>query len=254
MAPVIDILMYHSVSDAGGPTSIPPATFAMQMRALAESGVPVVSLDDLAASRSGGPALPARSVIVTFDDGFRDFADAAWPVMVRHGIRPMVYLPTGFVGRAEGWKGIREPARPLMDWTTVRRLADEGVAFGSHTVRHPDLDSLAPGALAEELDRSKREIEDRLGQPAEHFAPPYGIAGPRVRAEIARRYRTSVGTQLRPAQAEDALHDLPRIEMFYFRNEGLWRRHLSGRGAPYLAGRRLLRGLRSALRRPWQGV
>lgn len=254
MAPVIDILMYHSVSDAGGPTSIPPATFAMQMQALSESRVPVISLDDLVTARDGGAALPPRSVIVTFDDGFRDFADAAWPVMARHGIRPMVYLPTGFVGRTEGWKGIREPARSLMDWATVRRLADEGVGFGSHTVSHPDLDSLAPGALAEELDRSQHEIEDRLGRRADHFAPPYGIAGARVRAEIARRYLTSVGTRLRQAGPRDALHDLPRIEMFYFADEGRWRDALAGTGRAYLARRRMLRGLRGALLRPWTGV
>lgn len=254
MGPVVDILMYHSVSDAGGPTSIPPATFAMQMRALADSGLPVISLDDLAAARDGGAPLAPRSVIVTFDDGFCDFADAAWPVMAPLGIRPIVYLPTGFVGRSEGWKGIREPARPLMDWAAIRRLADEGVAFGSHTVSHPDLDSLPPAALAEELDVSKREIEDRLGRPAGHFAPPYGIAGPRVRAGIARRYRTSVGTRLWQAGPGDDPHDLPRLEMFYYGDEGRWRDHLAGRGAAWLARRRLLRGLRAAIRRPWQGV
>ncbi len=253
-APVVDILMYHSISGAGGPTSIDPGTFAMQMQAIARAGVPVISLDFLLAARAGGAALPARSVILTFDDGFQDFADAAWPVMSRHGFTPVVYLPTGWVGRSEGWRGIAEPPRRLMSWDTIRALAEDGVVFGSHTISHPDLNALAPEALAQELDLSRDDIETRLGRKAAHFAPPYGRANARVRAAIAARYRTSVGTALAEAGPTSDIADLPRIEMFYFTDRGRWESHLAGQGAAYLARRRMLRAARGAVLKPWMGI
>ncbi|MCW3783072.1 polysaccharide deacetylase family protein [Defluviimonas salinarum] len=252
--PVIDILMYHSISDRSGPTCIPPEVFAGQMRVLAESGLPVISLDDLVASRDASVRLAPHAVIVTFDDGFQDFADAAWPVMEPLGIRPIVYLPTGHIGGAEGWRGGTEPPRPLMGWGTIRALAREGVAFGSHTVTHADLDALTGDMLEAELRRSQQEIADQLDRPVHHFAPPYGIAGDPVRRRVAAYYQTSVGTRLGQADAGSDLHDLPRLEMFYFTDLGHWRRHLDGRGATYLARRKAMRAVRGAVMKPWQGV
>lgn len=252
--PVVDILMYHSISDRGGATSIAPSVFEMQMARLAQSGVPVITMDDLAAARAGALALPPRSVVITFDDGFTDFGDVAWPIMRSYGFRPIVYLPTGFIGRAEGWRGIADPPRLLMGWDRIAELAGEGVLFGSHTVSHPDLTELAPGPLADELTLPQREIATRLGGTVAHFAPPYGRASPGVRAAIARLYATSVGTRLASAKASADIHDLPRLEMFYFTDPDRWANHLAGRGDGYLAVRRMMRAVKSRLMRPWRGL
>lgn len=252
--PVTDILMYHSISGQGGPTCIAPTVFAAQMQAIAAAGVPVITLDDYCAAATGGAALPARSVILSFDDGFQDFADVAWPVMRDLGFRPIVYLPTNHVGGREGWRGIASAPRKLMGWDTIRRLAAEGVIFGSHTESHPDLDALAPEAVAAELTRSRARIADELGAPPLHFAPPYGIANVAVRARIAQHYRSSVGTRLGSAGPGAERYDLPRLEMFYFTDPARWRAHLDGRGGPYLAARRLMRALRGSVMKPWRGV
>ncbi|MBF9033170.1 polysaccharide deacetylase family protein [Rhodobacterales bacterium HKCCE2091] len=243
----VDILMYHSISDAGGPTSIPPATFDWQMAALAASGVPVLSLDDLLA-----PGAPERAVAITFDDAFQDFARTAWPILSRHGFPATVYVPTGRVGGVEDWRGAAEPPRPLMDWATIRTLSAEGVTFGSHTVSHPDLLSLDREALVEELAASKAELEDRTGRAADHFAAPYGRDSAPVRAAVAEHYRSAAGTRLGSVGADADRYDLPRIEMFYYTRPGPWQRHLAGRGRAYLGLRRALRAVRDRTSRPWE--
>ena len=250
--PQIDILMYHSIADADGPTSIAPSIFADQMQAIADAGVPVISLDDLTAAHAGRKTLPARCVIITFDDGFVDFRDAAWPVLERLGFQSIVYLPTAQMGRVENWVGAVDPVRPLMPWSDVRDLAAKGVMFGSHTVTHPDLNGLSPDELDAELTKSRDDMVRRLDQKPAHFAPPYGLANLRVQQAISKLYKTSVGTRLATATLDSPIHDLPRLEMFYFKDIARWKRHLAGKGAGYLASRRVKRKIGQLVLQPWQ--
>ncbi len=237
-----DILMYHSISDAAGPTSIAPEIFAAQMQALAASGLPVVTPDALAA-----PPAP-RVVIITFDDGFADFADTAWPILRDHGLCPIVYLPSGMMGGTDSWAGGHVRPRPLMGWDRVEALAAEGVCFGAHSVSHPDLTTLDPQTLEEEVTGSGQDITARLGQPIRHFAPPYGASNNSVLRQIAQHYDTSVGTRLGAAGPGDDIHDLPRLEMFYFTDIARWKAYLAGRGKAYLAARKMMRGVKTAIR------
>lgn len=250
---VTSILMYHSISDVGGATAIAPKVFAMQMRVLADSNVAVLTMDEWLAARMAG-TLPKRSVVITFDDGFQDFAESAWPVLRGVGFRPTVYLPTAYVGGVEGWYGIGTPARALMGWDTIRALAAEGVLFGSHTMTHANLNALAPLDLKRELAEAKAEIGERLGKAPRHFAAPYGLANDLVRAAIARTYDTSVSTRLAVVGTGRDCHDLARLEMFYFTDEARWRDHLAGRGRWYLARRQALRGVKNRLMKPWAGL
>ncbi|SLN75890.1 polysaccharide deacetylase family protein [Ruegeria meonggei] len=243
MTPRLEILMYHSISDAPGPTSIPPQIFAAQMQALADSGLPVVSPDAMATPPQ------TRSVVITFDDGFSDFDTIAWPILRTHGFHPIVYLPSGRMGELENWVGCNTPRRPLMSWDRVGHLAAEGVFFGGHSITHPDLTTLPAETLEQEVVRSGQDIAARLGQPIRHFAPPYGASSPEVRRCIARHYTTSVGTRLGVAGPRDDLHDLPRLEMFYFTDVSRWQEHLAGRGGAYLAIRRTMRRARQMTRK-----
>lgn len=250
--PQIDILMYHSIAHADGPTSIAPSVFADQMQTIADAGVPVISLDDLVAARAGRKTLAPRSVIITFDDGFVDFRDAAWPVLERLGFTSIVYLPTAQMGRSENWVGATEPLRPLMSWQDIRHLASKGVMFGSHTVTHPDLNGLSPDELAAELTKSRNDMLRLLDKKPVHFAPPYGLADERVQGAISKIYKTSVGTRLATATLESPIHDLPRLEMFYFKEIARWKAHLAGKGAGYLAARKVKRRIGQLVLQPWQ--
>ena len=243
----LPILTYHSISNEPGPTSIAPETFRAQMEAIVEAGVDVVSLDEVENWIAGSRSLERRAVAITFDDAFRDFSDAAFPILDRLGFRATVFVPTAAVGGVENWTGANDNARRLMSWEEISALARKGVAFGSHTRTHADLTALSEAALDEELIASRQELERRLGKPAPHFAPPYGRSNPAVRAAIARGYSLSVGVRLDAARRSSPICDLPRIEMFYYRDISRWRAFLSGRGGAYLQVRRAARGLREML-------
>lgn len=242
----LSILTYHSISNEPGPTSIEPGVFRAQVEALAEMEVGVVGLDQVARWMAGDFELPRPAVAITFDDAFRDFADAAFPVLERHGFSACVFAPTAIVGGSENWVGANRPSRALMGWDDIRALSRKGVEFGSHTRRHRDLTTLDEAELEDELAGSRRDLEDALGRPAPHFAPPYGRSNAAVRAAIARHYSMSVGVRLDRATRDSPIHDLPRVEMHYYRDTRRWRAFLEGRGSLYFQARRAARGLREA--------
>jgi len=236
----IDILMYHSISESPGPTNIAPHIFEQQIDAIAKSGVPVISMDQLLAARNGQGELPERSIVITFDDGFQDFADTAWPILERHGFTAINYIPTRHVGGHDVWEGPDNP-RLIMNWATIKDLSNAGALFGSHTISHPDLTRLNADDLERELAISRTTLEEKLDREIRHFAPPYGATNGSVQARIAAHYDTSVGTRLDGANHASDRLDLPRIEMFYFSDMARWTHYLTHNDTRYLAVRRAMR-------------
>ena len=244
------ILTYHSISNEPGPTSIPPEIFLAQMEAIGELGVNVVGLDEIEDWISGGREFSRRTVAITFDDAFLDFKETAFPILESRGFSSTVFVPTSLVGSSENWIGANNSARQLMSWDDIGELSKKGVSFGSHSERHVDLTLLEDVALEEDLSKSRRDLETRLDKPAPHFAPPYGRSDNKVLQAIARHYSLSVGVSLDEARQDSPIHDLPRIEMYYYSDISRWRAFLSGKGCVYLQLRRAARGLRGALPAP----
>jgi peptidoglycan/xylan/chitin deacetylase (PgdA/CDA1 family) len=242
----LNILMYHSVSSSPGPTNIPVETFRAQIEVLAACGYRTISLDALLAWQKGeGGDLQERSIAITFDDGFADFADCAFPILANHGYTATVFLPTGKIGGMEDWDGAHgTSARRLMTWTQVTDLAQSNMDFGGHSVNHVDLTKLPVAVLQREIRECRDHIEQRIGRPVAAFAPPYGRAGQRERDEIRNAFDLSLGTHLGHTSSLSDRYDLPRIEMHYFRDANRWRAWLEGRAEWYFRARRLCRNLR----------
>jgi peptidoglycan/xylan/chitin deacetylase (PgdA/CDA1 family) len=109
---LLAVLTYHRVDAAGrspslypGLISAEPADFEEQMSFLAANWRPL-SLLELLAVRRGEARLAPRSVMVTFDDAYRDFGEIAWPILERHGIPVTLFVPTAYPGdrgRAFWW-------------------------------------------------------------------------------------------------------------------------------------------------------
>jgi peptidoglycan/xylan/chitin deacetylase (PgdA/CDA1 family) len=249
----LNVLMYHSISDGAGPTCISADTFRMHVDLLAELGYQTVALEHVAAWLAGRRQLPPRPVLITFDDGFEDFASAAWPQLQARGLGAVVFMPTGLIGGLDDWERVNgRRARRLMDWDEVKRLAGQGVEFGGHSVHHGDLTRLPLSRVCHEVAGSKQALEAQLQRPVLAFAPPFGRTTAAIRSVIRAYYCLSFGTVLGRATRDSDAWDLPRVEMHYFRHPARWRNHLSGGGRWWLAARRSLRAVREASRSCWQ--
>jgi len=173
----IPILMYHSISELPERTCHPyyetrtsPRVFEEHMKLLFENGYSAIALNELPAVMRNGKAA-SQSVIITFDDGYRDFLTHAFPILERYGLKATVFLVTGMMGsRSSKFNGI-----DFLDWEDIRGLRKRGVSFGSHTVNHLILKSLQFKEMETEIVDSKREIESRLGEPVEVFSYPYAF-------------------------------------------------------------------------------
>lgn len=161
------MLCYHRIGSGAREIDVPAVTFREHLRSLAASG-DVASLE-------GSIAGPAGGVVLTFDDGFRDFYDVALPMLVEHDMPAVLYLASAFVDAGDPRQGVA--ADGALTWSMLEDAVATGlITIGSHTHGHVDLSHASEGIAREEMRRSKELIEDRLGQACAHFAYPWGKA------------------------------------------------------------------------------
>jgi peptidoglycan/xylan/chitin deacetylase (PgdA/CDA1 family) len=181
--PGLRILFYHRVVNAPDPLAIAPRRFADQMELLRVEGyraVDVVTAATLLAS--GEPA--DRVVGLSFDDGYRDVAEHALPVLERCGFRATVFVAPSVVdGSATfSWYTVQPP---VLSWAEIVELDGGSLSFEAHTLTHPNLTAIAEDAARHEIAGSKVALEDRLGRPVTAFCYPAGLYGERERRLVA---------------------------------------------------------------------
>jgi peptidoglycan/xylan/chitin deacetylase (PgdA/CDA1 family) len=125
--------------------------------------------------------------VVTFDDGYLDNYELAYPILRERKILAVIFLVSDYVGQTNQWdSGGPLAGRPLMDWPHIKEMAAQGIEFGAHTCRHPSLTAVPLEQAAAEMAGSRAQLEQALGQPVETFAYPYGEHNQELQAEAAR--------------------------------------------------------------------
>lgn len=255
MEPHLPILMYHDLSEERSPISTPPATFARQMQWLHEAGYQALPVGAVVDALHAGAELPARSIVLTFDDGFESVYTHAAPLLAEYGFSATVFLVSEYVGRHNEWPSqpASIPGRRLMRWSQIRELSALNVEWGAHTATHPMLDQLAPSACVDELTTSKRELEDRLGTSVSLFSYPYGRFTDSVEECVRDLYAGACTTRLGLVTADSNIYRLPRIEARYTEPMVLFRTVSTPFFPAYLSLLSPLRATVHAVRpHPWQ--
>lgn len=238
----VPILMYHSISEFAATgrhpyfaLHTPARVFIQQMAWLKENGYETLLLSQLRGQRETLPGNEARqtkpSVVITFDDGFRDFYTNAFPILQRFGMTATMFLPTAYVRNHRR----RFLGRGCLTWNEVREMRRAGIAFGSHTVSHPKLSLLPHAEFEWELAWSKREIEEETGEVVTAFSHPYAFPEPdrhyrkRLRAALLRcGYTSGVTTTLGMASFSHDHTLLRRIPINGFDDSALFEAKLTG--------------------------
>lgn len=164
------ILMYHGL---GGSDGVHPGEFVGQIEALAERRR-VVPLAEAAASLGRPEA--AELAVITFDDGYVDFAELAVPALMARGLHATVFVPAGRVGATNDWDAGSAPKRQILSSRELRSLPADTVEIGLHGSTHCRLAGLPPSSLQQETTVARERLEDACGRPVRFFAYPYGQA------------------------------------------------------------------------------
>ena len=184
------ILSYHAFAGPGEPPTryvIPRRRFALQMAWLKWRGYHVISLEAFLRDRCEYRLSPARSIILTFDDGYADNRTIAYPILRRYGFPAMIFLVSGGVGDTNRWDRDGELAgRPLLSWSDVREMLHWGIRFGAHTRRHVPLSLVPLSTVKDEAEGSQADLERGLGLPILTFAYPHGDYSPAIQAVVER--------------------------------------------------------------------
>lgn len=197
------VLMYHMVSEpvAGAKFNglrVSPAAFERQLRWLRDRGFHFATMGDLMEG-----SVPAKTVVITFDDGYLDNYTNAFPLLKKYGAKATLYLVVDRHDR--DWSTYKKAhhasgelmREPKLADAQVREMIDSGVfELGAHTLTHANLPGLDGEAKAREVAGAKQQLEALFGTPVTSFAYPFGIFGDAdVDAARAAGYSNAVTTE-----------------------------------------------------------
>jgi peptidoglycan/xylan/chitin deacetylase (PgdA/CDA1 family) len=211
----LPILTFHALDDGADLCGFPAAVFRDGLARLQQAGHRTVALADAVAAWRRGEALPARTFVLTFDDGYRSVHTEAFPVLQRLGMTATVFLTPGAAAAAERLPSLN--GRAMLTWTEIREMHRAGIAFGAHSLTHPDLTRLPADRVAREIGDARTVVEQRLGSTVEGFAYPFGRADAPSRPLAAQHYAFACSDTFGLAGPTSDPWTLPRIETLYFR-------------------------------------
>jgi len=201
------ILVYHKVDSRIelGITSLPPRRFERQIRFLKHEGYTSISPSEILDFRFVICDFPnflkkrlqafskglqskiknqkskiSKPTLITFDDGYEGVYTYAYPILKKYASTAIVFVTTGYIGKHNSWDASPGPRFRHLSWNHIREMADDGIWFGSHGINHTFLTRQSDSAARHEIEASKKQLEDGLGQPIRFFSYPYGDHDDRI--------------------------------------------------------------------------
>ena len=202
------VLTYHRVLSARTPSSaIDPGMFVTgptfeRHLALLTQSYTLVTIDQMGRWLAGDATFDRPPCALTFDDGWRDNYEVAFPILQRYGAPATVFLITGAIG-----------SPGMLDWPQILEMERAGIVFGSHTVTHAQLGDCDPAQIQSELIDSRRQLGERLTRPSCWFCFPKGSHSDVARRLASQYYAGAVTTEPGWVSRGDDPYRIQRINM-----------------------------------------
>jgi peptidoglycan/xylan/chitin deacetylase (PgdA/CDA1 family) len=197
--------MYHYVNNSGSSLSVTPEAFEKQMKYLRDHNYHVISLDAFVDGKRSGRKFAHNTVVITFDDGQRDNYTNAFPVLKEYDMPATIFLITQSIGQRDSF----------LTWEQVKEMSADGlIDFGAHTQHNVYLPDADMETITAEVTGSKRDIEQRLGEPAHHFCYPSGGFTPEAKHIVKQAgYLSALTTNRGYDRENDDLYELMRVKV-----------------------------------------
>jgi len=168
----IIVLMFHGTpkNKPSSQYSIQANKFLQQIEYLKKNGWQTILIKEL----QDPEKLPAKSIILTFDDGYADNYKGAFLPLLEHGMKATWFITTDCIGKHAQWMGPETAETKMLSTQQLQEMAAQGMEIASHTCSHPDLSTLSYAQQLKELKQSKEALEKILSTKISSFAYPYG--------------------------------------------------------------------------------
>lgn len=228
-SPGVPVLNYHQVEQKNGnPLTLWPDQFEAQMAYLADEGYTTITIDEMMDALENGTPLPEKPVIITFDDGYADNYEYAYPILKKYGFKATIFLIYDFTNTYPNY----------LTWEQINEMKESGlIHFESHTMTHANLAELnSADELRHEIADSHDLLSEKLGYDMHYIAYPGG----RVNAEIeeitrAAGYRGGFTVHYGLSTPEEGRYQMDRIPIFGANMHTLTRFKLRLAFAPLIA-------------------
>ena len=243
----LPVLTFHAIDERSSIISFSPQQFRRGIARLYESGYRTISLLEAVQCLSLRKPFPARSFVITFDDGYQSVFDEAFPVLQRYHMSGTVFLTVGERGALK--LADRLPPfgeRSMLSWREIREMQGGGMDFGAHTLTHPDLTRLPLERVKAEICDSKKIIEDVLNAPVNCFAYPYGLYDRRSREIAQQRFDCACSDRLGLITLDSDPFRLERVDAYYLRTDRVFDMMFTKLFPWYIGARGVIRRIRRA--------
>ncbi len=202
---VVPIIMYHNVDGNAEESklSVSPESFEKHMWFLKKFKYNVISLEELILLMRDKKPIPSKTIVITFDDGYKNNYTNAYPALKKYGLPATIFVIVKEIAKSG-----------YMNWDELREMSDNKITIGSHTMGHAYLTSLDDKTLMDELVVSKKVLEKQLGKEVKVMSYPLGGFNKKVqRATKDAGYIGACATNPGKKHRSDDIYALKRVRI-----------------------------------------
>ena len=205
----IPVLLYHSISDDNSRMSLKVNIFENQIKYLKNNGYTSINFDEIDQSAK-------KQIIITFDDGYKDVLVNALPILKKYDFKATCFFVTNLIGQDNSWDSNKKnfSKKETINFNDINNWISSGMHIGSHSHNHLDLTKISEKNLLNELEFSKKILEDKFNTINDIFCYPYGKVNQYVYTLTKKIYNKAVTTnRSRYDLKKHNSHLIPRIDM-----------------------------------------